>query len=1681
MKKFISLVLGIFCTSIWAWGQITVTPVEATCFGANDAQVVVSNITGTAPFRIRLIGTTEILTEVTSNNSYTFTNVNAPATFSILIDQTVGGNYQPIFSGSVETTQPSLLQLYEAAETKENCDGKGSITFSVTGATAPYTAILSGGPTSGQDVNNQTGIFSFTGLEPGTYTVTVTDAHSCNPPIVISNQTIRPYVPTSGTISSTDVLCFGESTGSVTAAGQNGFPGYRYILDGANLEINTTGIFNDQPAGDGYVTIIDSNGCPFVLPYSITEPLTELEINITAQASPLCQNDTDGSATVQALGGTPGYDYYWYDSNDVLIGQGVSISGLIGGYYDAVVVDAHGCSDTITVTITPTDPVTATISSTNVTCANIPDDGTITISNPQGGNGVPFTYNVTKDGADITITPQTTLYTGLGIGYYTIVIYDSKGCSSVTYSTNIVKPVPITFDPESTNLTRFESNDGRVAVTNVQGGYGSYTYSWVNDADPGNVISTNAEVTGLPAGSYTVTIADAIYPTCTVSTTITITQPGKLNIQEISGNKNLDCAFDKTLLTVVLDQKDPLLDVEYSINGTLWLRTNSFLVGKGTYTFRVRYVAPYDSYEQSMDATVTAPDTIKFTASASPSIIDCNINEQSTITVNATGGSGVYEYSFDNGSSWIGSNTFVTGTGIYQICVRDKNAPACVTCDHAPISISSDNNIQFTQADAAKPTLDCYDETTEIFVKVTENTPTTDDIEVSYNGVDWEPIDKVQGYTFPNIPKGTYYIAARYVGVTNCETSSNPVVIDAPGAVIITHIAKTDAAGCNGETKGSATISVTGGSGNYLYQVDGGAWVPFTGNSVVIPNLTEGSHVIDVIDDNDCEAAAKVTADIYNPDAVKILTAPTNIICYGDASGEINIKAKQGQAPYNVVVTASGSGQQWTHTLADANDDWQLTGLTANRYTVMVTDSKNCSKQTDVQIQQPLVPFVVTVTTDNICPGGTTSDYSISTSGGVTSAYYWYYNATEAANYAPLFDDGTGNPLNQNPPQNSLNAGFYRVVVTDNNTCSASTEFEVAYMPSNPVFDNIKPYGVKCNQPSTGSIKIFPSGGLGGPYMFRLKDQNTGITVPGYDFQIWPNDSITGLPEGDYSIDMLDSKASKCTPVTSTATVGFDPGLYIDDIIISSECHSNLSNITNIVVSGSSAPLEYMLTWTGGTIGWQDAPVFNGLADATYTVDVRIKNNPNTCVATRDTAIKAPAEITMTAKTVKKATCDDPDGKVEITAQGGRGTLTLTFNGQNVAGTLDDVNTNKWLYIQTVHKGGNAILKVVDANNCEISDTIQVPYTSALKFIQKDSTLNACASNTDATITALVASSDPLATPTSFTYELYEGIATSGTSILTIVKTTLNEPAVFSNLPNGTYTVSVHDQTPCYSDDWIVILESPDIIVDAKLLNSADPHSIAICPDEPIAIQGFISVTGVDNPVVNAYWEYPNGNVEMFDPNTTVLLIQHPESGSYKLIAQVAVNGSSCTNESSVTVDYKSLPIVAFAVDTIYIPKGDTYQLNIDAENYSSYQWTSIPGGNTAGLSSPSSPAYITSPDHPYTLILTLTADDHCSNSDTVYIHQSLNFFIPNGFTPNGDGIHDLWIFNNLEQYSGFYSIDVNVFNRAGIQVYEGKGYNNSSVVFDGRLNGKDLPIGTYYYVVKVGPQTLKGSVTILR
>jgi gliding motility-associated-like protein len=183
-----------------------------------------------------------------------------------------------------------------------------------------------------------------------------------------------------------------------------------------------------------------------------------------------------------------------------------------------------------------------------------------------------------------------------------------------------------------------------------------------------------------------------------------------------------------------------------------------------------------------------------------------------------------------------------------------------------------------------------------------------------------------------------------------------------------------------------------------------------------------------------------------------------------------------------------------------------------------------------------------------------------------------------------------------------------------------------------------------------------------------------------------------------------------------------------------------------------------------------------------------------------------------------------------------------------------------------------------------------------------------------------------------------------------------------------------------------------------------------------------------------------------------------------------ATNGCHQSVDQTITVYPK--PVVYAGKDE-YILIGGERELQATAKgNGLTYKWTPSIGLNRDDILNP-----IVKPEKDMSYILTVTSKDGCVVSDQVYVYMLNEVNAPNSFTPNADGVNDVW---NVKYLDSYPKVTVEIFNRNGQRIYFSRGY---SVPFDGNFNNQSLPVGTYYYLINPnnGGKSITGNVTIIR
>ncbi len=374
--------------------------------------------------------------------------------------------------GSLQAAlSPSDLSCYNAND--------GMISSSISGGNGPYSYYWE--KADGTPLSTSAAV---TGLDPGTFLMTVTDANLCT-------ATAQAEIKNAPAISInlnkiSDVSCFGGADGAISAALSGGTGGLSYQWSSGHNTLSPSGL----SVGVYSISVTDTNNCTTSASIKVNQPSTALSSQITNQQDISCQGVNDGSATVSYSGGTAPYQLLWSNNQ-----TSTTATGLTPGTHAVTITDDAGCFEVSSVDIK--EP--AALASTQVAIQHIScygaQDGSAEIA--AAGGTAPYSYSWSS--AD-----QTSAVNDFGPGRHYVTITDSNQCQLVD-SVDINEPVKLTASYSITSATCEITDDGAIATT-VGGGTAPYFSSWEDSA--GVVISTSKDITSLFPGMYYLTIID---------------------------------------------------------------------------------------------------------------------------------------------------------------------------------------------------------------------------------------------------------------------------------------------------------------------------------------------------------------------------------------------------------------------------------------------------------------------------------------------------------------------------------------------------------------------------------------------------------------------------------------------------------------------------------------------------------------------------------------------------------------------------------------------------------------------------------------------------------------------------------------------------------------------------------------------------------------------------------------------------------------------------------------------------------------------------------------------------------------------------------------------------------------------------------------------------------------------
>lgn len=375
----------------------------------------------------------------------------------------------------------------------------------------------------------------------------------------------------------------------------------------------------------------------------------------TSSTQATCGNAT-GSATVNVTSGNAPYTYSWSPGGATT----ATISNVAGGNYTVTVTsDGGSCTQTATVTVAESGGITLSTSSTQATCGNNNGSASVTVT---AGTG-PFTYAWSPGGA------TTASVSNLAPGNYTVTVNGANSCSS-TQSVTVASTNAITLSSNATATTC--GNNNGTASTSITAGTGPFTYAW----SPGG--ATTASVSNLAANTYTVTVTGA--GGCTATGTVTVNASTPLSVTPSSTTAN--CNQSDGSASVSVSGGSGSYSYSWTPGGATTATINN--VTSGNYSVSID-----DGSGCTAIQSVTVANNTTLTSSAVGTNVSCGSNNDGTIDLTVSGGTGPYTYAWSPGGASTQDLSGLTA-GTYSVTVTDQST-GCLS--NTSYTVGSDNTM----------------------------------------------------------------------------------------------------------------------------------------------------------------------------------------------------------------------------------------------------------------------------------------------------------------------------------------------------------------------------------------------------------------------------------------------------------------------------------------------------------------------------------------------------------------------------------------------------------------------------------------------------------------------------------------------------------------------------------------------------------------------------------------------------------------------------------------------------------------------------------------------------------------------------------------------------------------------------------------------------------------------------
>ncbi len=1241
-----------------------------------------------------------------------------------------------------------------------------------------------------------------------------------------------------------------------------------------------------------------------------------------------------------------------------------------------------------------------------------------------------------------------------------------------------------------------QSNNGAIDIT-VTGGTPPYVYLWSNGA-------TTQDISGLTAGSYTVTVTDAKnYQT--QATFIVGTSKG-LDIKVLEVNK-VTCAgaCNGSVKYKIVGGTPPymyIINYNNSID-TIYCSSNQvYKTGLCAGTYKGKLI----------DALgCTYMNTLVITE-ANPLVVTGNITHDNcnasagAIDVSVSGGTAPYTYVWSNGATTQDIKNLAAG--IYRLIVTDANGctdeKRFVLCNfgNVRLKIRSFKGVSCNGACDASISYEILGGVAP-YTYVVKNGKQTDTI-ISNN-------DNVNRN---NLCAGTYHVSL--TDANNCQYDTLFVITEPDKITVTSEIISADC----GKSDGSIDITVSGGIVPYTYKWSNGS------KEEDLTSVPSGEYTVIITDAKGC-----IYTETYIIKDKNVLRLEVSNIqgpnCSGDCNGQADYKVINGDPRFIYYLTFNGE----TDTLSSSKLYGTKRKLCAGEYNIVLTDSKGCSYDTTVLITEP---DKITVTSEIISADCDQANASIKLTvvGGTKPYSYLWSNGATTKNIS------------------GLSSGEYTVVVTDANGCKVEKSFEIQLVNSFTIkVDTI--VGTSCYGTCDGAASVTVTGGTppyhytwangsstsninglcGGLYGLVVEDANgcqktkvitiptpgpikitgnpTHVSCPGdsngiasvlvaggtqpYTY-LWSNgdttDSITNLSVGIYHVKITDANGCMATGTVNiydiTTICDVDSGyttFIMDDFStntgfwtfdegwsIGAGCTPNTcSGVPNAFYDFNNHTTSYSRSMTGKEVnGCGYDSIF---IDYCYRIDVSPFNNP-----IQQLLLEVTTDGGATWNIVKVQSSNVPNrdvivNRASISSAAGND-FQIRFRATGPGGNfrlggwgVDDI------HLYGYSKGSKSVDPLalsynVENINCDSSTlgSIDITVSGGVKpynFIWSNGSKAEDIENLTAGVySIIVADGNGCTIEASFTISQISSFVLN-TTVTNITCNGDDSGAIMLEVIGGqapyTFTWSNGDNSQNLENISAGVYEV--VVVDAN--GCMDSIMDTILENDPISIVpevGNVTCNGENDGYINLLVE---GGIApynlLWNTGDTTPKIDSLTAGIYEV---EITDSAGCKSSFAITV--KEASTLTAEISSPEYSNGANVsaygaedgkiilEVNGGTPPYS-YEWSTE--DTTMNL--------YNLPAGEYSVVI--TDANGCKITKTITLREPAIIEMPNAFSPNNDGSNDNYVIRGIEFYP---NNNFQVFNRWGEQVYQKDNYANDW--FGKNRDGKDLPDGTYFGILTV-------------